>query len=133
MNYESCQVELQCSSFKQSQDSMVLIPAGEYQVGTDDVAIESDKEGPKRIIKLNSFLIDKFEVSNKDFGNFVSATNYKTEAEVFGDSFVFAIFLNKTVKENLKDFRVVQTTWWYKVFGVNWKHPYGADSDLSGL
>lgn len=111
-------------------DSMVLIPTGEYQFGTDDIAIESDKEGPKRIVKLDSFYLDKYEVSNKDFGLFVKLTDYKTEAEIFGDSFVFTAFLNNTFKDQLKDFRVVQAVWWYKVLGANWNHPYGPDSDL---
>lgn len=109
---------------------MILIPSGTYQVGTNDIIIETDKEGPKRNIKIESFYIDKFEVSNKDFSRFVSLTNYKTEAELFGDSFVFALFLNSTFKEQLKDFRVVQANWWYKVKGANWKNPNGPDSNL---
>ncbi|KAJ2939677.1 hypothetical protein O0L34_g14397 [Tuta absoluta] len=113
-------------------DEMVLIPAGSYQVGTDDVAIESDKEGPKRIVELRSFYLDKYEVSNRDFSRFTKLTGYKTEAETFGDSFVFSLFLNSTYKEKLKDFRVVQALWWYKVLGADWKHPYGPDSDLTG-
>lgn len=111
---------------------MVMVPAGKYQVGTDDMIIETDKEGPKRMVQLNSFYIDTYEVSNRDFNKFVKSTNYKTEAEVFGDSFVFVLFLNNTVKENLEDFRVVQAPWWYKVDGANWRHPHGPDSDIAG-
>lgn len=111
---------------------MVLIPAGEYQFGTDDVVIDGDKEGPKRLVKLQSFYLDKYEVSNKDFNIFTESTNYKTEAEMFGDSFVFSLFLNNTFKESLKDFRVLQAPWWYKVDGTNWRHPYGPDSNISG-
>lgn len=111
---------------------MVLIPAGEYQFGTDDVVIEGDKEGPKRLVKLQSFYLDRYEVSNKDFYTFTESTNYKTEAETFGDSFVFSLFLNSTFKESLKDFRVLQAPWWYKVDGTNWRHPYGPDSNISG-
>ncbi|KAJ8732831.1 hypothetical protein PYW07_015430 [Mythimna separata] len=114
-------------------DGMILVPANEYQVGTDDIAIESDQEGPKRIVKLKSFYLDKYEVSNKDFANFISKTKYKTEAEQFGDSFVFSAFLNSTFREELKDFRAVQAVWWYKVLGANWKHPYGPDSDITAL
>lgn len=113
-------------------ERMVLVPGGEYQLGTDDIVIENDMEGPKRIITLRSFYLDKYEVSNKDFADFVLQNNYKTEAETFGDSFVFSIFLNNTFKEKLKDFRVVQATWWYKVLGADWRHPHGPDSDLKG-
>ncbi|KAL0892057.1 hypothetical protein ABMA27_015278 [Loxostege sticticalis] len=114
-------------------ENMVLIPDGEYQVGTDDIAIETDKEGPKRMVKLKKFYLDKYEVSNSDFDHFATVTNYKTEAETFGDSFVFTLFLNNTFKEQLQDFRVVQAPWWYKVVGANWRHPHGPDSDISGF
>lgn len=126
----------QCSLIKDPEkgtiENMVLIPEGEYQVGTDDVVIDNDMEGPKRMVKLNEFYIDKYEVSNKDFDSFVTSTNYKTEAETFGDSFVFTLFLNISMKEQLQDYRVVQAPWWYKVVGANWRHPYGSDSDISG-
>ncbi|CAK1604346.1 unnamed protein product [Parnassius mnemosyne] len=112
---------------------MVLIPANEYQVGSDDVVIENDKEGPKRIIKLEPFYLDKYEVSNRDFSYFTILTNYKTEAENFGDSFVFSLFLNNTFKDKMKDFRVVQALWWYKIYGADWKHPYGPDSDIADI
>lgn len=130
----------QCLSINEINDKqqfneterMVLVPRGDYQLGTDDIVIENDKEGPKRTISVNGFYLDKHEVCNKDFADFVSQMNYKTEAESFGDSFVFSIFLNSTVKEKLKDFRVVQAKWWYKVFGADWRHPYGSDSDIKG-
>ncbi|CAB3243056.1 unnamed protein product [Arctia plantaginis] len=130
-----CYSDETCSTLeeKNQEDRMVLISAGKYQFGTDDIAIENDKEGPKRMITLNSFYLDKYEVSNKDFENFVVSTNYKTEAEQFGDSFVFTSFLNTTFKEQLNDFRVVQAVWWYKVFGADWKHPYGPDSNIKDI
>ncbi|XP_026751056.1 formylglycine-generating enzyme [Galleria mellonella] len=116
---------------KSSVNEMVLVPGGEYQIGTDDIIIETDSEGPRRIIKINSFYLDKYEVSNIDFFHFVTSTNYKTEAEVFGDSFVFGLFLNRTFKEELKDYRVAQAPWWYKVDGADWRHPYGPDSNIT--
>ncbi|KOB51783.1 Sulfatase-modifying factor 1, partial [Operophtera brumata] len=84
-------------------------------------------------VQVKSFYLDKYEVSNENYMNFVADTRYKTEAESFGDSFVFAIFLNSTYKESLKDFRVVQAKWWYKVLGADWKHPYGPDSDIKDV
>lgn len=111
---------------------MVLIPSGEYDLGTDDIIIEEDAEGPKKEVQLNSFYLDKYEVSNENYVNFVNETNYTTETESFGDSFVFGMFLNRTFKEALKDFRVVQAKWWYKVQGADWKHPYGPDSEIIG-
>ncbi|XP_026328855.1 formylglycine-generating enzyme-like isoform X2 [Hyposmocoma kahamanoa] len=110
---------------------MVRIPAGIYQVGTDNVIMASDKEGPKRLIAVSSFYLDKHEVSNEEFSRFVAATNYRTTAEVVGESDVFHIFLNTTFKEKLKKNRLLTHPWWYKVKGTNWRHPYGPDSTIS--
>ncbi|XP_041976750.1 formylglycine-generating enzyme [Aricia agestis] len=124
-----CRIDL--PSDKESR--MVLVPENTYQFGTDDIVLDADKEGPKQLVKVKSFYLDKYEVSNIDFKSFVDATQYKTEAEVYGDSFVFALFLNDTFKEQLTDYRVMQAPWWYKVNGSSWKNPYGPDSDLEGL
>ncbi|XP_032511004.2 formylglycine-generating enzyme [Danaus plexippus] len=112
---------------------MILIPSGTYQVGTDEILIDTDNEGPKKFVQLKSFYLDKYEVSNRDFTIFTESTDYKTEAETFGDSFVFTLFLNNTFKKQLHDFRVMQAPWWYKVYGTNWKHPLGPDSDVADL
>lgn len=130
-NFEAENIYNVLDSFNEAEE-MSLIPSDEYQLGTDDIAIESDQEGPKRIVRLKSFYIDKYEVSNKDFSIFVNTTLYKTEAEQFGDSFVFSAFLNSTFRDQLVDFRAVQAVWWYKVSGANWLHPFGPDSDISG-
>ncbi|KAG7299728.1 hypothetical protein JYU34_016728 [Plutella xylostella] len=133
VNEESCSLGNKLkdeATNKILNDKMVLVPSGEYQVGTDDVILEADNEGPKRLVKLESFYLDQFEVSNRNFAQFVEATHYKTEAEFFGDSFVFSLFLNNTFKEQLRDFRVAQVPWWYKVTGSNWRHPHGPDSDI---
>lgn len=110
---------------------MVRIPAGIYQMGTDDVNIENDEETPKRFVELGSFYLDKFEVSNQKFSHFVAATNYKTVAENNGDSSVFQIFLNSTFKETLKHTRSLMAPWWYRINGAYWRHPYGPDSNIS--
>lgn len=135
-NNEQCSVENisdKVEDEQRSNEMMVLVPGGEYQYGTDDIVIENDNEGPKRIVKVKSFFLDKYEVSNQDFKHFTRVTNYKTEADIFGDSFVFALFLNNTFKEKIKDFRVAQATWWYKVFGANWNHPFGPDSSITDV
>ncbi|XP_026328558.1 formylglycine-generating enzyme-like [Hyposmocoma kahamanoa] len=115
---------------KRGVRNMVIVPAGIYQVGTDDVIVDSDDEGPKRLVELDSFYMDKYEVSNEEFSRFVAATYYKTTAENIGDSGVFQVFLNNTFKEKIKDSRSFQAPWWYKVKGANWRQPYGPDSDI---
>ena len=50
---------------------MVLIPAGEFLMGTDD-RIRDEK--PLYVVYINSFFIDKFEVTNENYKKFVDAT-----------------------------------------------------------
>ena len=112
--------------------NMVEIKTGSYFIGTNDPIFVSDGEGPRREVELDSFFIDKYEVSNKDFKEFVTTTGYKTEAESFGDSFVFEGLLSNNVKNEIKQ-AVAQAPWWLPVKGATWRHPEGSDSDISGI
>ena len=111
-------------------DKMSLIPGGKYFIGTNEQVFETDREGPEREVEIKKFYIDKYEVSNQDFEDFVKDTGYVTEAETFGDSFVFKILISPEVQKEYEDFRVAQAPWWYKVKDVNWKQPEGKGSDI---
>lgn len=58
---------------------MVLIPAGVFTMGTDEPAIQQDGEWPARRVHIDSFYMDRYEVSNAEFEKFVNATGYLTE------------------------------------------------------
>nr|XP_022914104.1 sulfatase-modifying factor 1 [Onthophagus taurus] len=113
-------------------DNMVLIKKSTFIMGTNEPVFEVDGEGPARNITLNSFYLDKYEVSNQDFETFIKNTGYVTEAEKFGDSFVFDLLLPAEDLEGYKDVRAVQAPWWVKVPGVSWRTPDGIDSNLNG-
>ncbi len=51
---------------------MVLIPAGNFRIGSNDAAAYSD-EKPVHTVYVNSFYIDKYEVTNEDYKKFVDA------------------------------------------------------------
>ena len=51
---------------------MVLIPAGNFRMGSNDAAAYSD-EKPVHTVYVNSFYIDKYEVTNEDYKKFVDA------------------------------------------------------------
>ncbi|XP_011499614.1 PREDICTED: sulfatase-modifying factor 1 [Ceratosolen solmsi marchali] len=109
---------------------MVEIKGGSYFIGTNAPFFVADGEGPRREVELNSFYIDKYEVSNADFSKFVKATEHKTEAEKFGDSFVFEGLLSDTVKNEIKEV-VAQAPWWLPVKQAAWNRPEGSDSNIS--
>lgn len=118
-------------SLESEIESMILIKGRNFTIGTDKPKTKTDGESPSRTVYLDDYFIDKYEVSNLEFKKFVEITGYKTEAEVFGDSFVFHLYLSETTLKSIT--RAVQDApWWYPVKGANWKHPEGKDSDISG-
>ncbi|WKZ32279.1 MAG: formylglycine-generating enzyme family protein [Thermodesulfobacteriota bacterium] len=52
-------------------EGMVLVPAGEFTMGSDDWWPKSQ---PEHKVRLDSFYIDRYEVTNKRFKRFVDAT-----------------------------------------------------------
>ena len=52
---------------------MVLIPAGDFQMGNDDSEAEDD-EKPVHTVHVDAFYIDKYEVTNAQFKAFVDAS-----------------------------------------------------------
>ena len=110
-------------------DQMAFIERGIYVMGSDLPVIVADGEAPARRVQITEFYMDVHEVSNAEFARFVKDTNYKTEAEKFGDSFVMDYFLSNqtlsTVSQAVKD-----APWWVPVKGATWLHPEGPDSDI---
>ncbi len=126
---------------------MVLIPAGEFTMGTDDPNAWPD-ERPSHRVKVDAFWIDEHEVTNAQFAEFVAATGYLTTAEKAPDldeimrqsppgtppppkellvpgSLVFHQTDTPVPLDNY-------TQWWNWTPGCDWRHPEGPDSDLQG-
>lgn len=124
-------VSFNTTSIKEERTKkMVKINAGAYFIGTNNPVFVADGEGPKREVVLDDFYIDKFEVSNKEFMVFVNATGYVTEAENFGDSFVFEDLLPQSTKDKINK-AVAQAPWWLPVKQASWQHPEGLDSNIT--
>lgn len=112
---------------------MVLIRKGQFLMGTNQPHFPADHEGPARIVTIeNDFYMDIYEVSNQKFYNYVKETSYKTEAEKFGDSFVFEMSLPENLRNEYQDLRAVQAPWWIKLKGATWKHPEGRKTNIAG-
>ncbi|CAK6955680.1 formylglycine-generating enzyme [Scomber scombrus] len=115
---------------RELHSQMVQISGGEFLMGTDNPGIPADGEGPPRLVHVDSFYMDIQEVTNRQFQSFVHATAYVTEAEKFGDSFVFEGILSETVKSQITQ-AVAAAPWWLPVKGANWRHPEGLDSNIT--
>ena len=55
---------------------MVLVPEGEFTMGTDDPNAPADQR-PERKVNVDAFYIDKHEVTNAQFQEFILADGYK--------------------------------------------------------
>jgi len=99
----------------------VLIPGGNTILGTRHAQIPDDGESPIRKTKVQAFVIASTTVTNAQFKEFIDATQYVTEAERFGWSYVFW----DQVPEQLATQGVEGLTWWRKVDGANWHDVHG--------
>ena len=93
---------------------MLEVPGGSYKIGTDNQIIPADREGPAKLVELPAFYLDVHEVSNAEFSLFVEETEYKTEAETFGNSFVAEYYVSEEVKSTISQ-AVAAALWWLPV------------------
>ncbi|MEM7366000.1 MAG: formylglycine-generating enzyme family protein [Pseudomonadota bacterium] len=90
-----------------------------------------DGEGPVRRIQIDAFHISPTAVSNADFERFVDATDYRTEAEGYGWSYVFKGLLPRSKQRKLgRSNDVKQVPWWIAVEDASWRKPEGSGSNI---
>lgn len=82
---------------------MVKIPSGSFIRGSHENAGRAD-ERPRRTIHVDTFLIDKHEVTNAQYLNFIAATGHKEPLNVYGDGSLFQV-------KDVARLPVVQVTW----------------------
>jgi len=124
---------------------MAWIAGGEFSMGCADPRGKPfggpdpmNDARPIHRVSVNSFWIDKTEVTNAQFAIFVTETNYVTVAErkpkaedfpgaapenLIAGSIIFA---PPAEKISLED----HYRWWNYLPGVNWRHPTGPDSSI---
>lgn len=107
---------------------MVRLPGGEFCIGTNDKLLPLDGETPSRRVQVGAYAIDPHAVTNEWFAAFVAATDYETEAERFGWSFVFAGLVAPDVPATLG---VDAAPWWRRVEGASWRAPEGPGSTVA--
>lgn len=117
---------------------MVHIPAGTFQMGTDDPAFPDAH--PIHKVSVQEFWMDEHEVTNAEFEKFVKAINYVTVAErkldpkdypgVPAESLVpgSAVFSAPGRPVTLDN----PLEWWKYVPKACWDHPLGPESNTIG-
>ena len=93
---------------------MVLVAAGEYEIGANPA--EGDRNAPLSRVWLDAYFIDRREVTNRQFRQFVAATGHVTKAEREGRAWIY--------RGGEQD--------WQSVDGSDWRHPLGPHSSIDG-
>ena len=104
-----------------AEAAILTIPGGPATVGTDRPELAMDGEGPARRVVLPPFRVDAHAVTNRRFAAFAAATGYRTDAERFGWSYVFHLFLPPAARHDAPP----GASWWRKVDGADRAHPEG--------
>lgn len=119
-------------------DGMVRLETGVFTMGSDD---HYPEERPAHRVRVSSFWIDRYAVTNRQFRDFVNATAYVTLAERPADPAQYpgadpALLVPSSIvlvpppgpvgKDNIYN-------WWQYIPGADWMHPRGAHSSLLGL
>jgi formylglycine-generating enzyme required for sulfatase activity len=100
-------------------------------MGTEDEeGFPQDGEGPIREVTLDPFYVDIYPVMNGQFLEFTRQTQYRTDAEKFGWSFVFQGHIPAERYSELVAQRAAAVPWWCQVMGSDWRHPEGPDSGV---
>src|SRR5262249_18412066 len=115
---------------------MVFVPAGSFWMGeehqgrldrwlTDCRRLHSsgcellEAETPMDSVSLSAYYLDRFEVTNAWFQEFVSSTGYRTTAETMGYSWVQDLWGGKWLRT--------------KTYGASWRAPTGPRSTTQSL
>ena len=131
-------------------NGMVWVAKKQFLQGAkDDDTLAKIAEKPAHKVEVNSFFIDKTEVTNKQFKAFVEATGYTTLAEKSlkweeikqqlppntpkpNDSLLRpgSLIFNAAAKGvvNMNNYH----KWWKWQVGADWRHPKGPDSSIEG-
>lgn len=121
-----------------ANDNMVKVPGGVFRMGSDHHYAE---ERPAHAVSVDTFHIDPYPVTNRQFARFVCDTGYVTMAEQPADpedypgaepallapaSLVFVAPPGPVDLDN-------HLQWWRYIQGADWRHPQGPQSSIEGL
>jgi formylglycine-generating enzyme required for sulfatase activity len=121
-----------------TQADLCFIPAATFRMGSDH---HYPEEAPAHVVTVDSFWMDRYAVTNRDFDRFVRATRYVTLAERPVDPALYpgaqpellapssVVFVKPPGRVDLRNVY----NWWQYLPGADWRHPRGPRSSLQGL
>jgi len=117
---------------------MVLIQGGLFRIGSNEFYPE---EQSAENVTVSQFCIDKHEVTNAKFTQFVNETGYVTVAERPLSKEQFSDLSDEQRSPGSVVFQIPQPnadgevpflSWWQWLPGANWRHPEGSESTIEG-
>ncbi|MEH1852206.1 MAG: formylglycine-generating enzyme family protein [Nostoc sp.] len=113
---------------------MALIPEGSFKIGSDNSSFVEERSAEN--VTVTSFCIDKYEVTNAQFTQFVQATGYVTVAERPLSKEEFPDLPDEQRSPGSLVFQIAKPgesflSWWHWTTGANWQHPFGPDSVIA--
>ena len=127
--------ETSAAPVETSIQNMVWIPGGTFLMGSNN---HYPEEAPAHQVTVSGFWIDKYPVTNAEFGRFMLATDYVTLAERAPDPLLYpgarpemlvpgsVVFQPPLRPVDLRN----HYNWWNWVPGANWRHPEGPKSSV---
>lgn len=119
-----------------SEGGEVKLPGGRFVIGATP---EREEEEEPRLVDVGPFAIDRTEVTNAQFADFVEATGYVTQAERPLDPLLYP---GLSIDERSPSALVFvgapdlgagdPSAWWRVVPDANWRHPEGPGSSIQG-
>jgi formylglycine-generating enzyme required for sulfatase activity len=108
-------------------DGLVKLEGGRFLMGCESsLALPGDGEGPVREVSVSPFAISPHAVTNRELREFVRDTEYKTEAQRFGWSYVF----HSLAPQRDRWRTASEAPWWVGVEGARWDRPEGRKSSI---
>lgn len=129
--------QMQAPNTCSEPSGMAFVKGGTFMMGAGAVYSE---ELPNLQRKVHSFYMDRHEVTNLQFAEFVAATGYVTLAELVPKAEDYpdipsellipgsAVFVKLSQAMKAATF----TNWWHFTEGANWRSPLGLDSNIDG-
>lgn len=97
--------------------NMVLVPAGEFMMGTSADSDGLPDEHPLRLVYVSAFWIDRYEVTNTLYQQFVQATGYQAPANASPAS---TLWEHNAPLPGIEQHPVVNVSWLDAVAFCHW-------------
>lgn len=120
-----------------SDEEMAWVEGGAFMMGSERAYAE---EGPVHTEQVTGFWISRYEVSNKQFAEFVEATSYVTVAERVPSPEEYPDIPKDLLVPGSAVFVAPDTfvstvnpmAWWQFRAGADWRHPNGSETTIKG-